>query len=46
MFRIKIGDEAAYMTKPIDSVLYTKESFPINAAQAIANGILEFVNAE
>ena len=38
--------EIAYMTNPIDSVLYTKESFPINAAQAIANGILEFVNAE
>lgn len=38
--------EVAYMTNPIDSVLYTKEDFAKNTAQAIANGILEFVNAE
>ena len=38
--------EVAYMTNPIDSVLYTKEDFAKNTAQAIANGILKFVNAE
>ena len=35
--------EVAYMTNPLDSVIYTKESFPEETAKAIANGVLEFV---
>ena len=38
--------EVAYMTNPIDSVLYKKEEFPRDTAKAIADGILNFVNAE
>ena len=38
--------EVAYMTNPIDSVLYTKESFPRETAKAIADGVLEYVNLE
>ena len=38
--------EVAYMTNPIDSTLYTSEDFPRKAAQAIANGILGYVNSE
>ena len=38
--------EVAYMTNPIDSVLYTKEDFPKDAAKAIADGILEYVNSQ
>ena len=38
--------EVAYMTNPIDSVLYTKEDFPYNTAKGIADGIINFVNAE
>lgn len=38
--------EVAYMTNPIDSVLYTKDSFPRETAKAIADGVLEYVNAE
>ena len=38
--------EVAYMTNPIDSVLYTKEDFSRETAKAIADGILNFVNAE
>ena len=34
--------EVAYMTNPIDSVLYTQEEFPLNAAKGIADGILRF----
>lgn len=37
--------ETAYMTNPIDSVLYTREDFEENAAKAIADGILEYVNS-
>ncbi len=36
--------ETAYMTNPLDSVLYKSESFAKNAAQGIAEGILHFVN--
>ena len=35
--------EVAYMTNPIDSVLYTEQSFARNTAKGIADGILEFV---
>lgn len=38
--------EVAYMTNPIDSVLYTKEDFPRETAKAIADGILNYVNPE
>ncbi len=38
--------EVAYMTNPIDSILYTKEEFPRETAKAIADGILNFINAE
>lgn len=38
--------EVAYMTNPIDSVLYTKEEFAENTAKAIADGILEYVNSQ
>ena len=36
--------ETAYMTNPLDSVLYKSDSFAKNAAQGIADGILHFVN--
>ena len=36
--------EVAYMTNPLDSVLYTQESFPQETAKAIADGILDFVS--
>lgn len=35
--------EVAYMTNPIDSVLYTKEDFPRNTARAVADGILNYI---
>ena len=38
--------EVAYMTNPIDSVLYTREDFPREAAKAIANGIMSFTNSQ
>ena len=38
--------ETAYMTNPMDSLIYTKESFPRDTAKAIADGILNFVNVE
>ena len=38
--------EVAYMTNPVDSVLYTKDNFPQETAQAIADGILKYVTAE
>ena len=38
--------EIAYMTNPIDSVIYTKEDFPSKAAKGIADGIMNFVQAE
>lgn len=37
--------EVAYMTNPIDSVLYRKEDFPQNTAKAITDGILEYINS-
>ena len=38
--------ETAYMTNPMDSLIYTKENFSRDAAKAIAEGILNFVNVE
>ena len=38
--------EVAYMTNPMDSILYKKEDFPSVTANAIANGILSFVCSE
>jgi len=38
--------EVAYMTNPIDSVLYTRDDFPRETAKAIADGILNYINAE
>ena len=35
--------ETAYMTNPLDSVLYKSESFPQAAAKGIAEGILNYV---
>lgn len=37
--------ENAFMTNPLDSVLYKSESFPRDAATGIANGILNYVNS-
>lgn len=34
--------ETAYMTNPLDSMIYTKEDFPRETAKAIADGILNF----
>ena len=38
--------ENAYMTNPLDSVLYKKDSFPHDTAKAIADGILNYVNSK
>lgn len=38
--------EVAYMTNPIDSVLYTKDEFPRETAKGIADGILKYVTSE
>jgi N-acetylmuramoyl-L-alanine amidase len=38
--------EVAYMTNPIDSVLYSKSEFPRETAKAIAEGILNFTTTE
>ena len=38
--------EVAYMTNPVDTVLYTKQEFPRETAKAIADGILNFITAE
>ena len=35
--------EVAYMTNPQDSVLYTKESFATEVAEAITEGVLNFI---
>ena len=35
--------ETAYMTNPMDSVLYTSEKFPSRAAEGIAKGIIEYI---
>ena len=37
--------ENAYMTNPLDSVIYKSETFPRNAARGIADGILDYVNS-
>ena len=36
--------EVAYMTNPIDSVLYRQETFARQTAKAIADGILNYIN--
>ena len=36
--------EVAYMTNPMDSVLYKNENFARETAKAIADGILDFSN--
>ena len=38
--------EVAYMIHPNDSVLYTRDDFPRETAKAIADGILNYINAE
>jgi len=38
--------EIAYMTNPIDSVLYTKEDFAQETANAVAEGIVKFITQE
>ena len=38
--------EVAYMTNPIDSVLYSKEDFAKNTANAITDGLLRYINQE
>lgn len=35
--------EAAYMTNPVDSVIYRKENFAYNTARAIAEGIYNYL---
>lgn len=35
--------ETAYMTNPLDSVMYKSEEFPYNVAKGIAEGILNYV---
>lgn len=37
--------ETAYMTNPLDSVMYRDAEFPREAAKAIAEGIVNYVNA-
>ena len=36
--------EVAYMTNPLDSVLYKKEDFPRETAKAIADALLQYVS--
>ena len=38
--------ETAYMTNPLDSMLYTDENFPRETAKAIADGILNYTNCD
>lgn len=38
--------EAAYMTNPKDSLIYTSDDFPYNTAKGIADGILSFIISE
>ena len=38
--------ELAYMINPNDSVMYRKESFPADAAKAIAEGVLNYITQE
>lgn len=38
--------ETAYMTNPLDSMLYKNEKFPRETAQAIADGILNYVSPD
>ena len=36
--------ETAYMTNPLDSMIYSDENFPRETAKAIADGILKYAN--
>lgn len=36
--------EAAYMTNPLDSVIYTSQDFVLDAAQGICDGILNYLS--
>ena len=38
--------ETAYMTNPLDSVLYKDESFARETAKAIADGVFNYVNSD
>lgn len=38
--------EVAYMTNPLDSILYKQEEFPRETAKAIADGILNFIEIQ
>lgn len=38
--------ETAYMTNPLDSVLYRDKNFPEKTAKGIAEGIFEFINSK
>ena len=38
--------ETAYMTNPLDSLMYTDEEFPRETARAIAEGILNYVKSK
>ena len=38
--------EVAYMTNPIDTLIYTKEDFAKNTANAIAEGLLKYITQE
>jgi len=38
--------ETAYMTNPLDTMVYKDESFPRETAKSIADGILNYVNAD
>lgn len=38
--------ENAYMTNPMDTMIYKSENFPRNTARGIAEGILNYVNSD
>lgn len=38
--------ETAYMTNPLDSMIYKEEDFPRKTAESIAEGILNYVSSE
>ena len=43
---ISVLAEVAYMTNPIDSVMYIQEDFSCNAANAIADGLVKYLTEE
>ena len=42
---VSILVENAYMTNPLDSMIYKSETFPYDAAKGIADGILNYANS-